>query len=106
MLIEGIVSDHLTRLAFNARSSKQNFDYHYKVFYHVENGYEVDFVYDNSKIVVPIEVKYRNKSRRDLAGMYKVLNKTHGKGIVISKDRLDVLPEYVMIPAFLFLLLA
>lgn len=106
VLIEGIIANHLTRFAFNASSSKQNFDYHYKVFYHVENGHEVDFVYDNGKIVVPIEVKYRNKPGRDLAGMYKVLSKTHGTGMVISKNRLEVFSEYVMIPASLFLLLA
>lgn len=108
VLIEGIVANHLTRLAFNASTSKQNFDHRYRIFYHVENGKEVDFVYDDSSsnMIVPIEVKYRNNPKRDLAGMYRVLNKTHGKGLVISKDRLDVSSEYVMIPASLFLLLA
>ncbi len=107
VLIESIVANHLTRLAFNVSPSKQNFDHHYRVFYHMEKGREVDFVYDDGgKMVVPIEVKYRNRARRDLAGMYQVLNKTRGKGLVISKDRLDISSEYVMVPASLFLLLA
>lgn len=107
VLIESIVANHLTRLAFNASSNKQNFDYHYRIFYHLENGGEVDFVYDDGdKMIVPIEVKYRNMPKRKLSGMYKVLNRTRGKGIVISKDRLDVSSDHVTIPASLFLLLA
>ena len=107
VLIEGVVANHLARLAFNASPSKQNFDHHYRIFYHMENSHEVDFVYDDGgKMVVPIEVKYRNRPGRDLAGMYKVLNRTRNKGLVISKDRLDVSSEYVVVPASLFLLLA
>ena len=107
VLVEGIIANHLTRLAFNASSSKQNFDYHYHIFYYVEDGKEVDFVYyDGDKVVVPIEVKYRNTAKRSLAGMYKLLNKTKGKGLVISKNQLGIYSEYVMIPAPIFLLLA
>ena len=107
VLVEGIVASHLARLAFDASPNKQNFDHHYRVFYHMENSREVDFVYDDGgRMVVPIEVKYRNRPGRDLGGMYKVLSKTRGKGLVISKDRLDVSSEYVMVPASLFLLLA
>ena len=106
-LVESIVGNHLARLAFNASSGKQNFDHHYRIFYYVEDGKEVDFVYyDGNKMVVPIEVKYRNTAKRDLAGMYKLLNKTSGNGLVISKDHLGAYSEYVMIPASIFLLLA
>ena len=105
-LVEGIVANHLTRLAFNAARNKQDFDPHYRLFYYVEDGKEVDFVYyDGEGIEVPIEVKYRNKVTKDLAGMYKFISKTGNKGLVISKDRLDARPEYVMIPASVFLLL-
>ena len=106
-LVEGVVASHLTRLAFDASTNKQNFDYRYRIFYHSDGGGEIGFVYDDGgKTVVPIEVKYRNMPKRSLAGMYKVLNRTRGKGLVISKDRLDVSSEYVMVPASLFLLLA
>lgn len=106
-LVESIVANHLARLAFNASPGKQNFDHHYRIFYYVEDGKEADFVYyDGDKMVVPIEVKYRNAAKRDLAGMYKLLNKTNCKGLVISKDHLGVYSEYVMVPASIFLLLA
>lgn len=105
-LIESIVANHLVRLAFNSSPNKQKFDHHYRLFYYVEDNKEVDFVYyDGDKIEVPIEVKYRNKAAKDLGGMYKFLNRTRNKGLVISKDRLDVRSEYVMIPASVFLLL-
>ncbi len=106
VLVESIVANHLVRLAFNSSPNKQNFDHHYRLFYYTEDGKEVDFVYyDGDKIEVPIEVKYRNKATKDLAGMYKFLNNTSNKGLVISKDRLDVHSEYVMIPASVFLFL-
>lgn len=62
--------------------------------------------YDGDKMVVPIEVEYRNTAKRDLAGMYKLLSKTNSKGLVISKDHLGAYSEYVMVPASIFLLLA
>ena len=106
-LVEGIVANHLVRLAFNAAPNKQNFDYRYRLFYYAEDGREADFVYyDGGGIEVPIEVKYRNRVARDLAGMYRILNRTRGSGIVVSKDRLDSGPEYVTVPASVFLLLA
>ncbi len=105
-MVESIVASHLVRLGFNASPNKQNFDHHYKIFYHAEGNKEVDFVYDDGdKMIIPIEVKYRNTPDRSLGGMYRVLNKTGGKGLVITKDRLDIHSEYIMIPTSVFLLL-
>ena len=106
-LVESIVASHLARLAFDASPNKQNFDHRYRIFYYMEDGKEADFVYhDGDQVVVPIEVKYRNTARRSLAGMYKLLNRTRGKGLVVSKDHLGAYSEYVMVPAPVFLLLA
>lgn len=105
-LIESIVANHLVRLAFNSSSNQQNFDYRYHIFYYRDDDKEVDFVYyDGDRIEVPIEVKYRNKPTKDLSGMYKFLNKTRNKGLVISKNHLEEHSEYVVIPASVFLLL-
>ena len=69
---------------------------------------QVDFIlFDRNGIEVPIEVKYRNKiNPRELSGLVSFLSKTDAKsGMVISKSCLEVKPEYVIIPASVFLLL-
>ncbi len=109
-IAEGIVADHLVRLAFSMSEKKQIFDSSSHVFYWKdEKNREVDFVlYDRGAIEVPIEVKFRSKvNLKELASMVSFLNKTGNEtGLVLSKSLLDVRTDYVIIPASLFLLLA
>ncbi len=111
-LIEGVVGDHLIRLAFNMSHKKQIFDYSNHIFfwrYGKKDENEVDFIfYDDSDIEVPIEVKYRNRiSSRDIDGIINYKRKSGVKNaLVITKDIMGIEREYVSIPASVFLLLA
>ena len=108
-LIEGILADHLIRLAFSMSKKKQTYDYYNHVFYWKDDkGREVDFVlYDGDRMEVPIEVKFRNKlNPRDLAPLVGFLGKTGSKkGLVVSKTALDEKADYVVVPVSVFLLL-
>ena len=103
------MADHLIRWAFAASKKKQTFDYYNHVFYWKDDSNrEIDFVlYDGGNIEIPIEIKFRNKVKtKELAPMVKFLDKTgNRRGLVVSKDRLDVRPEYTIVPASLFLML-
>lgn len=108
-VVEGVVADHLIRLAFALSTKKQSFDYYNHVFYWKdEKGREVDFIlYDGDQIEVPIEVKYRNTiNPKELPGLFSFLTQTKRKsGVVVSKKDLDTKTEYVAIPAPVFLML-
>jgi hypothetical protein len=108
-IVEGIVADHLIRLAFLLSDKKQTFDYFNHVFYWKDDkNREVDFVlYDGNSIEVPIEVKFRNKiNAKELAGLVNFLTATKQKsGLVLSKYELDTRQDYVIIPTSVFLLL-
>ena len=95
-------------MAFDQSNKKQTFDYTDHVFYWKDDkNRKVDFVLYGGTIQVAIEVKYRNKiNPRDLSGLVHFLGETDTtSGLVISKSTLDVRPEYVIIPASVFLLL-
>ena len=109
-LVEGVVANHLIRLAFNISPKKQNFEYSDILFYwKYGKDREVDFVYSNGVgIEAPIEVKFQNRiSARDLDGLINFKRHTRQKNaILLSKDKLSLENEYVAIPVSLFLLLA
>jgi hypothetical protein len=95
-MVEGIVASHLNR--FSAEFSK---DVHYW-----RSVYEVDFVLDLKKQVLPIEVKYRDDM--NLKGLLSFMDRFNvTRGIVITKDilkreKIDS-KEIDYIPAWLFL---
>lgn len=108
-LVEGVVANHLIRLAFNVSSRRQNFEYS-DVLFHWRYGKdrEVDFVYDDQAgIKTPIEVKFQNHiTARDLDGLINFKRRTtHQNAILLSKDTLDIERECIAIPVSLFLLL-
>jgi hypothetical protein len=78
------------------------------MFYWIDNNRkEVDFILQ----ATPIEVKYSDRiDRRELQGMHLYMER-YGieKGIVLTKDTLDVLAEgnkqYLLVPVWLFVLL-
>ncbi len=100
---ENVVAWHLIG---KGRESKPFFEPYYW-----KNKYEVDFVYDDSKKVIPVEVKYReHPTNSDLKGLLEFMEIEGLKtGIVVTKDIFKK-EEYgerrmLFIPVWLFLLL-
>jgi len=67
-LVEGIVANHLIRMAFMRSPKKQTFDYSGHVYYWQYDGGEVDLIYDDGRgIKIPVEVKFQSQiNKRDL----------------------------------------
>lgn len=109
-MVEGVVANHLIRLAFNLSPRKRNFEYSDLLYYwRYGKDREVDFVYsDGAGAEIPIEVKFQNRiTNRDLDGLINFKRHTGQKGaILLSKDRLSMKGECAIIPISLFLLLA
>ncbi len=107
-IVEQVVADHCIRMAFHMASKKTGFSYESSVFYwKSKNLREVDFVIRDNDSLIPIEVKYQNRIKKDdLYGLidFKKATKTN-RGIIITKNELRVEKEAVLIPASLFLLL-
>lgn len=84
-LIEGIVCDHLSRI-------KELY------YWRGKKGTEVDFIV-KGKDLLAIEVKYRKSKRYDLGGIMGFR-----KGLVLTKDELDLKARHPRVPVSLFLL--
>lgn len=108
-MAEGIVANHLIRLAFSLVENRQMFDYDNNVFFWKDKGgAEADFVlYVDGMIEAPIEVKYRQSiNHRELGGIGSFLDATGAEGgLVLSKNELDIKKDYLVIPASVFLML-
>lgn len=108
-VVEGIVAGHLIRMAFRRSPKKPRFLYtNYLAYWRYGPEKEVDFVYNDGHVEVPIEVKFgANTSRRDLAGIIAFKKATRAKnGLILTRDSLSVERECLRVPASLFLLLA
>lgn len=108
-LAEGVIADHLVRLAFLLCKQKQLFAYENSVFYwRGKKDREVDFVLRTEATKsVPIEVKYqRTISNKDLFGTIDFLKVSgSSKGIILSRETLETKRNIVILPVWLFLLL-
>ena len=102
-LVESIVENHLIRFMYNVYPSDV-FTSHEHIFYWRKKGgkREVDFIIKSKhNDLLPIELKYQNKIQNsDYKGLH-----AFNKGILISKNKLDVSGNYVTIPVSIFLLL-
>ncbi len=96
-LVEGIVYDHLIRLAYNLNPSDL-FDPKDIVFYSYADK-EIDFILKNGNAVSAFELKYQNKINSE---DYKGLQKFNGNKYMISKNELD-LENIITIPLSIFL---
>jgi predicted AAA+ superfamily ATPase len=100
---ENIAAWHLIK---KGRESKPFFEPYYW-----KNKHEVDFVYDDAKKVIPIEIKYReHPTNADLKGLIEFMEMEDlNIGIVVTKDtfRKGELEgrRVLFIPLWLFLLL-
>ena len=108
-LVEGIVANHMIRLAFLRSHKKQTFVYSNHIYYwKYGKDNEVDLIYnDGLGIEIPIEIKFQNKlTNRDLDGIINFKKYTGTKNaLLLTKDILSVERECVMIPISIFLLL-
>jgi hypothetical protein len=101
-IVEMVISNHLIRMAYSLAPSDL-FSHHEKVLFWRKKGSEkeVDFLSFMKDEVIPIEVKYSEKIRdNELSGI-----KSFGKGMVITKDLLEIRRNLVLVPAHIFLLL-
>jgi len=108
-LVEGIVANHLIRLAFLRSQKKQSFVHsNYVYYWKYGKDNEVDLIYnDGMGIEIPIEIKFQNKiTNRDLDGIINFKRYTGTKNaLLLTKEKLSVERECVMIPIPIFLLL-
>lgn len=101
---ENIVAWHLIK---KGRESKPFFEPYYW-----KNKHEVDFVYDDSKGALPVEVKYQNTlSGADLKGLTEFMDMENlNSGIVVTKDTFKKHEQgnngrrILFVPLWLFLL--
>jgi predicted AAA+ superfamily ATPase len=100
-LVEGVVYNHLCRFAFGL-NPKDLFDPKDNIcYYHDKKKKEIDFVLLFDENYYPFEVKYQaNIVNSDFFAF-----KSFKKGILITKNELDIHRNYVKIPVSLFLLL-
>ena len=109
-LAEQIAGDHLMRMAPALSSIKSGFDPHYSVLHwrSAKSGREVDFVVRDKSSLIPVEVKYQPKVRREDMGGLVDFSKATGKkgGIVVTRGELRAAGNVSLVPASVFLLLA
>ncbi len=107
-LVEGIVGDHLARLAFELSDKKQNFDYHNHLFYwNKKKETEVDYIVKLGGFELPVEVKFQNTIRnKDLRGIRYFSSLTKARNsVMLSKSTMEKTDDAVVLPAAFFLLL-
>jgi len=107
-IVEGVVADHLTRLAFHLSAQKQLFEYENALmFWRGKKEREVDFVLRLNEAYLPIEVKYQRGVRRsDLYGVIDFGKGTACKGgLVLSKDKFEAMNGFSVVPVAMFLML-
>ena len=107
-LVEGVVADHLIRLAFHLCGQKQLFEYENILFFwRGKKEREVDFTLRMNEKYLPIEVKYQHSIKRsDLYGVIDFGKGTNTKeGIILSKDKLQTKDRITIMPLSLFLML-
>ena len=109
ILAEGIVADHLVRLAFLLSEQKQLFSYEESVLYWKgKKDREVDFVLRTSlPECTPIEVKYQSAiNSKDTFGVIDFMKISGASGaIILSKETLEVRRNITILPIWLFLLI-
>ena len=108
-VVEGIVASHLIRMAFR-RSPKKPWFLHsnYLAYWGYGPEKEVDFVYSDGQVEVPIEVKFGGRlTKRDLDGIIAFKKASRAQtGLLLTRDTLSSERECLRVPAALFLLLA
>ena len=105
-LVECVVCDHLTRLAFQMKPTAL-FDATRNIFHWRGKKHEVDFILKMNGEYLPLEVKYKTSiDKSDFQGLFSFTDfKSRYHGIMITRNILDVRNDITLIPAYLFLIL-
>ncbi len=107
-VVEGVVASHLIRMAFRRSPKKPWFLYsNYLAYWKYGPEKEVDFVYNDGQVEVPIEVKFGGRlTKRDLDGIIAFKKASRAKnGLLLTRDTLSAERECLRVPVALFLLL-
>lgn len=101
-IIQTVVHDHAKRLKFNLESGALP-----TATYYWKKEKEVDIVIEINQKPIPIEVKYSNRiDKIDIIGLIRFQKKFKNPfGIVITKDKLELMENILYIPFWLFMLL-
>lgn len=101
ILTESLCGDHLARLAYNY-SPTDLFDVSNSLFYYRTNkGESVDYVVRLGEELISVEVKYQSKiGSNDFKNLRRF-----DKGLLVTKNYLDLENKYRAIPLSLFLML-
>ena len=101
-IVQTVVHDHAKRLKFNLESGALS-----TTTYYWKKDKEVDIVIEINQKPIPIEVKYSNSiDKSDISGLISFQKKFKNPfGIVITKDRLELVENIIYIPYWLFMLL-
>jgi len=103
-LVESVICDHLTRLAYNLNPS-DSFEPCRSVFYWANKNREIDFVVKNRDALLPFEVKYQNTiTASDYGALFSFPTLGDNNGVLITKQTLQSHRDVVAIPVYLFLL--
>lgn len=107
-VVEGIVAGHLIRMALRRGPRKPWLNANRLSYWGYGPEKEVDFVYNDGHVEVPIEVKFGSRlTGRDLDGITAFKRATGAKnGLVLTRSTLSAGRECLKVPAALFLLLA
>lgn len=105
-LVESIVADHLTRLAFNLNPTSF-FDPKRNLFYWRTKKHEIDFVMRTPDFYVPIEVKYQKTiNKSDYSALFSFPgNESRYRGLLVTRETLDIHRETTAIPVPILLTL-
>jgi uncharacterized protein len=73
--------------------------------YYWEKNHEVDIIYKKDDICIPIEIKWREETKRKMKGLDTFMEKYKSKrGIILTKKTFRKEKDRIHIPAWLFLL--
>jgi predicted AAA+ superfamily ATPase len=104
-MIESVVCDHLTRLAYNLNPTT-SFEPRRSVFYWASKTRESDFVIKYNDTLLPFEVKYQNSvSGSDYSNLFALSTPEGQNGILVTKHTLDKHRGAIALPVYLFLML-
>ena len=99
--MESVVDDHLVRLSYSTHPSDFFDPREFVFYYRTRSGKEIDFILNRNSRLHPIEVKYRRKAN----GYDLIPLRSFGRGLVLTKNTLDVRKGFAHIPVSMFLML-
>src|SRR3989344_2867331 len=104
-IAETVAHNHCKRLKYRLHPTNE-----FNLDYWIYNGGEVDIILDLKKIIIPIEIKYREKIRsEDMQGLKDFIKTFNSKkiqfGIILTKNDLFLEDSILGVPLWLFLLI-